>query len=42
MNFGFPKILKMVNAYLAEKSNISEEKEKHNVLIKKKWIKSIF
>lgn len=40
MNFGFQRILKMENVYLAEKLNISEEKEKHNVLIKKKLIKS--
>lgn len=41
MNFGYQKILKKENVYLEEKLNILEEKEKHNVLIKKKLIKSI-
>lgn len=42
MSFGSQKILNKENVYLEEKSNILEEKEKLNVLIKKKWIKSIF
>lgn len=40
MNFGFLKILNLENAYLAEKLNISGEKEKLNVSIKKKLIKN--